>query len=392
MSGNGMTGERGRRGYETTGVKMTNTKTGFIISGEDLLNWLNTLRKEFTLFGPVLKRKKETVFEKINDAHLLNLDYCTTMASPRRFIYPSRQDLFNIHRRKNKIQTVFPDEENIIIVGIHPCDTHAISVLDRTFLGDFKDVYYRTLRKKAVTIVLNCRTACQKAYPSFIFRGFCASMDTGPFLKLKEGFDIELTLLAHRVGGSTAPQKDYLLEFGSQRARALVKKATMLRRATEKDFVRKGELEKSAVATFTKTVDTRGCAELLARNLDHPVYKNTAEAKCLNCTNCTMVCPTCYCYDVKDYTSFDLKTTARKRHWDSCYELHFARVHGGNFRSSREARLRQFVTHKLSTWIEQYGCYGCVGCGRCMTWCPTNIDLTEMVKEIQEDLKRGNAR
>jgi sulfhydrogenase subunit beta (sulfur reductase) len=145
---------------------MKNTKTGFIISQEDLLSWLNKLRKDYALFGPVLKRRGETVFEKLDDAQLLNLDYCTTMASPRRYIYPPRQELAAINRAGNKITPAFPAEDNKIIVGIHPCDMHAVSVLDRTFLGDFKDAYYQRLRKEAVTIVLNCRRACQKAYPS----------------------------------------------------------------------------------------------------------------------------------------------------------------------------------------------------------------------------------
>jgi sulfhydrogenase subunit beta (sulfur reductase) len=113
------------------------------------------------------------------------------------------------------------------------------------------------------------------------------------------------------------------------------------------------------------------------------VWKRTAEERCLGCTNCTMVCPTCFCYNLKDYMSFDLASCERYRYWDSCQELHFAEVAGGgNFRFSRMARLRQFVTHKLATWVEQFGCFGCIGCGRCMTWCPTKIDLTEMAKEI----------
>jgi hypothetical protein len=94
---------------------------------------------------------------------------------------------------------------------------------------------------------------------------------------------------------------------------------------------------------------------------------------------------------MEDHTSYDLNKVKRNRYWDSCQELNFARVHHGNYRSSRMARLRQFVTHKLGTWVEQYGCFGWVGCGRCMTWWPTGIDLTEMAKEVQNDYKIGKA-
>jgi ferredoxin len=294
------------------------------------------------------------------------------MTSPRHFIYPARQTLFKINRDMDQCEAVMPDDnKNTLILAIHPCDMHAISVLDKTLLGDFKDLYYSKLRQDTITVVLNCNQACDK--------GFCASMGTGPFLQIKEGFDIVLT----------AKGENYLVEFGSERGQKLVAKAKNLQTARRMDFRDKSQIEKQAIASFTKCIDTTGLPELLMRNLDHPVYEQTADMRCLGCTNCTMVCPTCYCYNVEDYTSFDLKTTERKRHWDSCQELNFARVHDGNFRSSRQARLRQFVTHKLATWLEQYGCFGCVGCGRCMTWCPTGIDLTEMAKQIQQDDKMG---
>jgi ferredoxin len=101
-----------------------------------------------------------------------------------------------------------------------------------------------------------------------------------------------------------------------------------------------------------------------------------------------MVCPTCFCYDTWDRAELDLSVIERIRRWDSCQDERFAEVHGGNFRSTREARLRQFVCHKLSYWVEQYGCFGCVGCGRCVTWCPTGIDLTEIAAEIRADEER----
>ena len=245
---------------------------------------------------------------------------------------------------------------------------HAIEVLDRTFLGDIGDTHYRRARANTITVVMNCDEQCHY--------GFCASMGTGPHLRLEKGYDIVVTELHDR----------YLLQWGSARGSSLVREAKGLSKAGKEAFAEKRELEERAIESFTRWIDTDGLPELLAKNLDHGVYKRVAEERCLGCANCTMVCPTCYCYDMVDETTLDLKTTERKRHWGSCQELNFAKVHGGNFRVSREARLRQFVTHK------QYGCFGCVGCGRCMAWCPTRIDLTEMAKEIQEDYARGKAR
>lgn len=353
----------------------------FLLSMQELIDWLNILSAGFVVFGPATKRRGETIFEKINDAAEIDFEYSSTMASPRKFIYPARQDLFDIFRSKQESRTIDPDTGNKIIFGIHPCDMHAVSVLDRTFFQS-QDFYYKKLREETVTMVLNCNRACSKQYPFYLMRGFCASMGTGPFLRInKQGYDIELTKLG----------KDYLLEPGSPKGKKLIQKCAK-RKAGKADLNNKRKLEKSALSTFTKSLETKGLPELLSRNWGHPVYARTADARCLNCTNCTMVCPTCYCYNVEDSTSFDLEKTSRSRCWDSCQELNFAKVHGGNFRSSRRARLRQFVTHKLSTWIEQYGCFGCIGCGRCMTWCPTHIDLTEMAQEIQQDQKTGKVK
>jgi sulfhydrogenase subunit beta (sulfur reductase) len=352
-------------------LKMDKT---YILSKEELLSWIDKLTSSFIVAGPVAKKRGQTVFEKIGSSSDICLDYCSAMTAPRSFIYPPVRTLFNIDRDKKEFSVPEGNERGaLMIFGIHPCDMHAITVLDRTFLGYFKDAYYGKARESSFTVVINCLKACDK--------GFCLSMGTGPFLRLKEGYDIQITPL----------EGEFLMEFGSERGTGLAASEDF-KTPEPRHFKNRTGIEKAAAATFTKSIDTNGLPELLGRNTDHPVYKETAESRCLGCTNCTMVCPTCYCYDIEDRTSFDLDTTRRSRRWDSCQELNFAKVHGGNFRSSREARLRQFVTHKLGTWVEQYGCFGCVGCGRCMTWCPTEIDLTEMAKEIQEDFKHGKAR
>lgn len=344
----------------------------FLLSDKNLLKWIDGLTGKYDVFGPVITKRGQTVFQKIENPRELQLDYCSTMKSPRSFIYPPRQRMFTIDRATGGYETDVPQlEREPLIFAVHPCDMHAISVLDRTFLTGFRDFYYNKLRTDTFTVVLNCNKSCGQ--------GFCVSMGTGPFLQLENGFDIALTSL----------QDTYLLEFGSQRGKELAAEADGIEKAGKDDLAEKNRIEDEAKKSFSKFLDTTDLPEILLRNFEHPVYKRTADARCLGCTNCTMVCPTCYCYNIDDQTGYDLKTTIRSRQWDSCQELNFARVHEGNFRASREARLRKFVTHKLATWIEQYGCFGCIGCGRCMTWCPTGIDLTEMAKEIQEDFRKG---
>lgn len=325
------------------------------------------------VFGPVTRNGGETVFEKIDSAGKMDIDYITTMRSPRSFIYPSRQELFDIERSAASVRTVSPEQSRVVF-GIHPCDMHAVRVLDRTFLGDYRDLYYRKAREETFTVVLNCNRACEKKYPQFMFRGFCDSMGTGPFLRISDGYDMEITVL---------PDGMFLMEAGSKRAGKLMNRVKGARAAGSADLNAKKALEEKAKGTFIKKLDIKGLPEIMARNTGHPVYRFTADARCLNCTNCTMVCPTCYCYDVDDITSFDLAKTKRSRRWDSCQELNFAKLDGSNLRPSRGARLRQFIFHKLGTWVEQFGCLGCIGCGRCMLWCPTHIDLTGIAKAIR---------
>jgi ferredoxin len=354
---------------------------GAIVSLPGIRRWLEELSREYPVFAPVTGKRGETVFERIEDAGSLDFEYRTTMVSPRSFIYPSRQELFSIDRADSEAHAVIKRDRRVIF-GIHPCDLHAIRVLDKTFLGKHKDLYYRKAREDNLTIVLNCNQACEKKYPLFTFRGFCASMKTGPFLRLSEGYDVELTRLS---------PGEALVEAGSKRGGELMAKAKALRDAAPEDLGKKKELEGRSMSSFKKSLDIEGLPELLARNTEHPIYKLTAQSRCLNCTNCTMVCPTCYCYDIEDSTSFDLETAGRRRHWDSCQELGFAKWDHGNLRPSRGARLRQFVTHKLGTWVEQFGCLGCIGCGRCMLWCPTHIDLTAIALAIRKSAQRKAA-
>jgi ferredoxin len=341
---------------------------GYIIAKDDLFAWIDSLRDEYSLIGPTRKGAR-VEFQRLSSSGSLEMDYGSTMLSPRKFLYPPRERLFRFSQGKgNKWtteETGYPEKQ--LLLGVHPCDVRAINILDKVFLGDEADKSYESRRRGTVLVALNCTRVCEKC--------FCESMGTGPFLRIEKGFDLALTDLG----------KNYLLEWGSERAGGLISSLPRLRRASPSDLRKKRKKEAELKSRFTKKLSLEDLPRILSRNPDHPLYQQIAEEKCLGCTNCTMVCPTCFCYQLEDRTNLALDQVERSRHWDSCQELHFAQVHGGNFRSTRRARLRQFITHKLSTWVEQYGCVGCVGCGRCMTWCPTGIDLTEIAGEIVKD-------
>jgi len=343
----------------------------FTITVDNLRRWVDSLTGRFRVLGPVAAKRGQNVFVPIDGSAQLDLDYCSTMTSPRCFIYPSVQRLFEIDRETNTYTTVDPGlARTQLIFAIHPCDMHAITVLDRTFLGPFKDFYYSKLRQETYTVVLNCNEACDK--------GFCSSMRTGPFVQLEAGFDVVMTAL----------DGEYVLEAGSQRGRDLMGTAPGVKTADRKHGHEKARIEQRATASFTKKLETEGLPELLMKTFEHPVYKEVADDRCLGCSNCVLVCPTCFCYKVVDRSDFGPRMVARSRQWDACQDYGFAEVHTGNFRQPQQARLRQFMTHKLCTWLEQYGCFGCIGCGRCMTWCPTGIDITDMAREIQRDPNR----
>ncbi|KAB2855001.1 MAG: sulfite reductase subunit A, partial [Bauldia sp.] len=133
-----------------------------------------------------------------------------------------------------------------------------------------------------------------------------------------------------------------------------------------------------------RAMEAAGIRELLYDNYEHRRWDEVSE-RCLTCGNCTMVCPTCFCTTVEDSTDLTGAEADRTRRWDSCFTIDFSYVHGGSVRASARSRYRQWMTHKLATWIDQFGTSGCVGCGRCITWCPVAIDITEEVAAIRAD-------
>ncbi len=352
MSGNGTTGGHASR------------TSDLLVSKKNFFSWLDSLGDRFTLIGPVTE-EGQTEFREVASTERLDMGYQSTMLSPGKvYLYKPREELFRFSLNGGMdIEERQVDARPLVLVGLHSCDTKAILYLDRTFLGAFRDPFYEARRNATVIIELNCETSGKNC--------FCSSMGTGPYLDAEAGYDMQLTDFG----------SEYLVELKTERASTLFT-VDDIKTAGEELFRAKQEKERRVVATFTKQLDVNGLDALLRKNSQHRVWRATAEEACLSCSNCVMVCPTCFCYDMLDEIAMDRKSVRRIRQWDACQDAHFAEVHGGNFRGRRTARLRQFVTHKLGQ-TGQYGMYQTVGCGRCITWCPTGIDMTEMAKEVQ---------
>jgi ferredoxin len=294
--------------------------------------------------------------------------YAVGPHSWKRFLHPPIERLWQARRDGNGFSVVESDPatERLAFIGVRACELHAIAIQDRVFLaGQYRDQAYQVRRDHALIIAVNCGEAGGTC--------FCVSMDAGP--KVEAGFDLALT---ERINGS---QHVFIVEVGSAAGADLVNDLPH-RPATEAQIAAAEQIVTRTAAQMGRSLDTNGLKELLQANPNHPRWDEVAE-RCLACGNCTMVCPTCFCTTVDDTTDLSGATAERVRRWDSCFTLDFSYLHGGNVRNSTRSRYRQWITHKLAHWFDQFGTTGCVGCGRCITWCPVGIDITEEAAAIR---------
>lgn len=322
------------------------------ISKQNILRLIDELLKRYEIIAPVPKENKY-VFDKINSAEDCALEYDTTILGLKKFLLPPAETLI-----KFKNSEIIPADENHklrIFFGIHPCDLNGLIILDKVEYGEYKDPYYIKRRENIITIVLEC----SKAYEHC----FCESLG----MDKPKNFDILLTALG----------KYYLVETGSEKGAELVNRYNKFFKSA------KHEEKKVVKKKFVKKIATQNLAQILNEKINYPYWEELGE-KCLSCRICTNVCPTCYCYSVKDFVELSLKEGRRERYWDSCLGVDFARVAGGlNFRLKRSSRLVQRVYHKFLYFPEQYGDFACTGCGRCELQCPADIKLTEILEKLR---------
>src|SRR5208337_2627882 len=289
--------------------------------------------------------------------------YGVGQQSWKQFLFPSHHLLWRAERHGDGFQ-IIPPAENVpryAFIGVHACDLHAMAVQDRVFLqGPHVDPVYQARLEQAFILAVNCGgRGCGTC--------FCVSMGSGP--RATSGFDLALTEVLQEGNHY------FLLEVGTERG-AGVLQSVPHRPAAAAEIEAADGVVAARTANMGRTLDTQGLKELLYRNYEHPRWDEVT-ARCLNCGNCTWVCPTCFCHTVEEVTDLTGAVAERWRRQDVCFTVDYSYIHGGSIRSSPRSRYRQWLTHKLATWHDQFGCSGCVGCGRCLTWCPVGIDLTE---------------
>jgi len=283
----------------------------------------------------------------------------------KQYLFPPRSELFTV--KKNGKSWVTEDVNTpapmYAFIGVRPCELAAIQIQDRVFLRDeWSDPIYRIRRQGAFILSVNCLHPCSTC--------FCASMDSGP--EASSGYDLNMTEL----------EDTFLVQIGSEAGRLVMTgipfqpaSAFLLQTA------RRG-LDDARRRMGRSLPNPQELPEFLLSNLEHPHWDEVAK-RCLSCTNCTQVCPTCFCWDAQDHPNLSGEVSRRERTWDSCFNPDYSYIVGGNTRTNTRARYRQWLTHKLASWQHQFGVLGCVGCGRCITWCPAGIDITAEIAALR---------
>jgi sulfhydrogenase subunit beta (sulfur reductase) len=294
-------------------------------------------------------------------------DFNAGAGSWKQFLHPPQRRLWRADHRDGDVTVAAEpvSDERFAFIGVRACDVVAIAVQDRVFLdGRYIDQDYAARRRNCFIVAVNCSKAGGTC--------FCLSMGTGP--KAEHGFDLALSEIAEG-------EHRFLVEVGSQAGRGVLA-GLPHRAAAPEDIAAARSLIEQAARSMGREMTAEGLPELLMRNLEHPRWDDVA-GRCLTCANCTMVCPTCFCTSAEDASDLAGTQTWRTQRWDSCFTMDFSYIHGGSVRATSRARYRQWMTHKLATWHDQFGTSGCVGCGRCITWCPVGIDITEEVAAIR---------
>lgn len=363
----------------------------FILSPLDLSRLVEALRRRgYQVLGPKAQ-DGELVFGELTSATALPVGWTDRQGpgffrlvqtgspayfgcglgqqSLKKFLFPAEVCLWEAQRQGQGWQ-IIPNLKKpppYALLGVRACDLAALAVHDRVFLtGRYADPVYQERRTRAFIVAVHCTRSGGTC--------FCASLGTGP--RATGGFDLALT----EVMGEG--RHYFLVEVGTPKGAEVL--GDLEHQQAEAAEVAAAEaLVAQAAQNQTRKLNTSDLKEFLYDNFESPHWGQVA-TRCLSCGNCAMVCPTCFCHRMEDTLDLNGQVTQRWRRLDVCFSVEHSYIHGGAIRPSIRARYRQWLLHKLATWVDQFGCLGCVGCGRCITWCPVGIDLIEEVQALRD--------
>lgn len=312
-------------------------ETGFL-NQRLLYEFLETLRLKGELHGPTFTEQGVAAFAALGEASALRLDYGRTLIPPKKYLIPFREELLQYRNGNYRQSPKHPPD--IILFGLHPCDLHGIAYLDRVFLADRPDPCYAARRARLTLIGISCEPD-----------DFCFCTDSC------EDAPCDLFLTAQEDGFEIAAQ--------SAKGNSILDAAQELL------------VEVQAAPRQSRGGGGIPPQDPQLRFSDNPLWEKFA-ATCVSCGACSVCCPTCYCFDVREYPDLS-GGGARLREWDNCLFLTHGEVAGANFRPTRLERLRYRFLHKYCGFSPLEGVSSCVGCGRCKAACPVGIDLRELL-------------
>ncbi|WP_116962975.1 4Fe-4S dicluster domain-containing protein [Fastidiosibacter lacustris] len=284
--------------------------------------------------------------------------------SVKPMLFKEKEKLWRVKRDKNgtlQFESCL-NKRKYAVLGVRPCDLRAIEIQDRVFIENaYQDVRYKVRREAMFIIAANCTTCHSNC--------FCISLGDSPFAD--KGYDLAMTEIDH----------GFVVESGGDSGRMLIEYLQLQVASGAQTHIAYQKVN-GVYGKQNKSIPPLAQVEkALFEEHDHPKWEDVAK-RCLSCGNCTQACPTCFCHTEKESPSLDGKESTHVREWDSCFGLDHSYTHGKLYRDKPKYRYRQWLTHKFSTWREQFRTKGCVGCGRCITWCPVSIDVTEEINII----------
>ncbi|MFA9460217.1 4Fe-4S dicluster domain-containing protein [Thiohalorhabdus sp. Cl-TMA] len=275
--------------------------------------------------------------------------------APRETLWRARREEDGLHFEAEEV-----DVEPLAVIGVRACDLAGLAIQDRHFLEGEPDPHYQARRERLFLVAVNCTHPADTC--------FCASTGDGP--RAEYGFDLALSEL----------DEGFLVEGGSEAGRTVLEALPTESAEAAQNRCANAEIEAAARAQV-RGLPSRNLRDFLFERQTHPRWEEVAE-RCLSCGNCTNVCPTCFCHSLETVPDLEGRVSDRVRQWDSCFTSGHSYIHGIVVRATTTNRYRQWLTHKLGGWHDQFGRSGCVGCGRCITWCPTGIDITEEIAAL----------
>ncbi len=333
--------------------------------------FLSSLRDYGEVIIPKSKPEQPDVFvfDVMNDPREVAWEYLRTIIPPKKYLHKPREVILQFSKQNGFTETIEDQNKKRILFGLHPCDINGIEILDVVFHQDYTDPYYASRRKDLVIIGLSCMPD-EKC--------FCKSMNTD---STEGGFDLFLSDIG----------TDYLVAVGTSLGDDLVsERRHLFQDVNPADRKKYLEVRKKRSDSFRLHLDISDLPYILELEQKSPVWEELGK-RCLTCGSCSMVCPTCYCFNIYDEISLDGKSGKRIKQWDACLFKDYALVAGGhNFRENRAERVKNRYYHKQFRMVEQYGQPSCVGCGRCINACPAGIDVVEVLTKVREGSYAGN--